>query len=501
MPLKIEDFLRTLTLPKHYFSEDFNITDKFKDEAYNFLTLLNELKDSDVIELANKDKEQEFQKQLIDIVDIVAKNIESIVTIFSNYEDSDLKAAQEEFDNLMIRIKDDIFIASIYKDYVKLRNNGKDTYASLRITPGYEYYRIRPAEYEDINIEKNSDELFHIPLGKRAYSNNQRFSLAGFPSLYLSTMLPLAWQECGYPQKYYYSTYKYTPKYEYTSNKTKLSEIYDDNLRFLGLYSPYEIYYWGMTVKYNYFDLWLEVISRYLKTYPLTLACSFVNHSGKVPFKQEYIIPQMLLQWVKRNSDFVQGISYFSCIDRTKFQSKWMAYNIVVLALPELDNKGYSKTLRDLFNWSKPNFYTPPLIDKKKNYKDREVMHKLIEKTTYIKLNNLPNSMIEYLNNLNQIACCFMSLLENASTMDMELAIHILDLLWKNSETLEKMNIEDIINKSSDDNTWINTTTDIERESICIKFREFCECLLVKSNYENRLSNIIHKYETTLWNY
>ncbi len=50
---------------------------------------------------------------------------------------------------------------------------------------------------------------FYIPLSKKAFVNNERFSLAGFPSLYLSSMLLLAWQECGYPKKYYYSEYQY----------------------------------------------------------------------------------------------------------------------------------------------------------------------------------------------------------------------------------------------------------------------------------------------------
>lgn len=59
------------------------------------------------------------------------------------------------------------------------------------------------------SIQSNPDELFYIPLSKKAFVNNERFSLAGFPSLYLSSMLLLAWQECGYPKKYYYSEYQY----------------------------------------------------------------------------------------------------------------------------------------------------------------------------------------------------------------------------------------------------------------------------------------------------
>ena len=63
--------------------------------------------------------------------------------------------------------------------------------------------------------------------------------MAGFPSLYLSTALPLAWQECGYPQKYYYSEYKYEKMWDKERN-------YEEELKFLALYSPREICWWGI---------------------------------------------------------------------------------------------------------------------------------------------------------------------------------------------------------------------------------------------------------------
>ena len=77
-------------------------------------------------------------------------------------------------------------------------------YTKFRLRSGELFYRVRSVEGTRKDIESNPDELFHIPLSKKALTNNERFSLAGFPSLYLATMLPLAWQESGYPQRYYY---------------------------------------------------------------------------------------------------------------------------------------------------------------------------------------------------------------------------------------------------------------------------------------------------------
>lgn len=93
------------------------------------------------------------------------------------------------------------------------------------------------------DIQNNPDELFHIPLTKKAFTSNERFSLAGFPSLYLSSMLPLAWQECGYPKKYYYSEFQY----EKLCGSIDERQI-ENELKFLALYSPDEICDWGISV-------------------------------------------------------------------------------------------------------------------------------------------------------------------------------------------------------------------------------------------------------------
>jgi hypothetical protein len=357
MEFKIENLMRKIALPKRYFNNDFIISDKFREETDTFVSLLRQCNGKEF----NADKEAKIKQKVPEICDTAKLNIDSVLNIIKQYENADLKTAQEEFDILMSRIKDDIFISSI-DDHVQITTEDQTFRTSFRTTSGYRYFRVRPVEYESFNISQNADELFHIPLSKRAYTNNERFSLAGFPSLYLSTMLPLAWQECGYPQKYYYSEYQYERSYGSTYENC----LFEKELRFLSLYSPDEICNWGTSVKYNDFDLWIEVVTKYLKSYPLILACSFVNQSGKVPYKQEYIIPQMLMQWVQRNNLTVQGISYFTCIDTSMWPSQWCAYNIVIPAVAPYDDKMYSNILRDKFCWTVPQLFTL-------NYKDRKL--------------------------------------------------------------------------------------------------------------------------------
>ena len=66
-----------------------------------------------------------------------------------------------------------------------------------------------------------------------------------------------------------------------------------------------------------------SVRAAYLLWYPLIAACSYISVSKKDPFAAEYIIPQLLMQWVRCEigsqpgieDEYSQliGIRYFSC--------------------------------------------------------------------------------------------------------------------------------------------------------------------------------------------
>ena len=244
MNLKIEDLMKKIELPKRYFNNNFIISEKFSEEKEKFLSLIRQCKGEEF----DDDKKLQIEKNISQVIQVADDISNMILEIFECYENADYKKAQELMDGLMSRLEQDIFTGSI-DDRVCINCDGKNYYTRFRLNPGYRFFRVRAVDYESPAIQKNADELFYIPLSKRAYSNNERFSLVGFPSLYLSTMLPLAWQECGYPQKYYYSEYQYKYSVDLNSGKRKL----ENELKFLLLYSPNEIAIWGTSVKYNNF--------------------------------------------------------------------------------------------------------------------------------------------------------------------------------------------------------------------------------------------------------
>ncbi len=443
MGLNVEEFLYSIDLPKSYFDADFDIKNRFKEEAKKYLELVDKLD----VRFKNEKEQSKFETKLMDSKNIIEENIESINKIFRCYEESDLKNVQIEMDNLMDRLKEHIFLTSL---------NGKtrihlpiEVFIHLRDTHPDRFYRIRKVEKRSVEIEKDKNQLFHLPFSKRAYSSNDRFSLSGFPSLYLSTSLQIAWQECKYPSSYYFSIYDWE-KQERERSDTKIN--------LLGLFSPNEIKLFGSSTKYNDFDLWLNIFIRYLIQYPLVLACSFVNHRGDAPFKQEYIIPQLLLQWVKRNHETVKGISYFSCVDSKLFNREWSGYN-VVFPISDIDEQNkYSSELTKYFDWSDPEFYSITSSDfiewnKYSKYLD----HSIRKMKTF--LNTLGNSynlsdmnkVSGFVDEIITIYGCFYSLCKNKDSMDMELFLHVMNMIKKNIDKVKdeysKLNKE--INKRS----------------------------------------------------
>lgn len=490
--MSIEDFLRKITLPKRYFGENFVIAKKFEEEKTSFFKNFVLCDGSEFSE----PQHQKAAKVLSDIRHSIEQNFESILEVLAYHENADPKASQIAFDTLMENIKDDLFIGTI-DDWLKINVGDKSFYTGFRISRGHEFFRVRPTEFFSDEISGNADEMFHIPISKRQNASNGRFSLAGFPSLYLSTMLPLAWQETGYPTKYYYSEYQYEYSYNSTSRKRELS----DELQFVSLYSPNEINFWGAAIKYNNFDLWLEVIARYLKTYPLTLACSFVNSSGNAPYKQEYIIPQMLMQWIQRNSAKVQGITYFTCLETSTITSGWCAYNIALPALQPHDEKMYSIRLKERFRWSKPFYYSIPVTDKKLNELDRKTLDNFIREITgAISTLDFPDKLRDCLREMLNISSCLQSLFDCACSTDMRLVLHMLSSIRSNYQNVNKISLDERIAEAKTDTSSRAIKHHLNLDEVCNVFAQFYNRFVERGNNTGEISKLIDKYSLTTWN-
>jgi hypothetical protein len=190
---------------------------------------------------------------------------------------------------------------------------------------GYkDFYRIR---VNDSKYPLERKDLFHIPFQKRGRVKTQRYSIPGFPSLYLSNSIYVAWEELKRP---------------------KLEEIQAARFR-----NKYTLILVDLTTDKYSKRYKTEVLSdqiSQLLLWPLVFICSIKTKFPEDSFKPEFIVPQLLLQWLRKNSDIVTGIKFSSThIDFEKTKSTGLFFNVVI---PVFENKesGFCKYLSEAFN-------------------------------------------------------------------------------------------------------------------------------------------------------
>lgn len=183
------------------------------------------------------------------------------------------------------------------------------TYSLNKNTP---FIRLRYSESDLIHRK----DIFHIPYTLRHNISQQRFSITGVPCLYLSGCAFTAWLEL---------------------NKPNFS-----NLWCAGFIANTEIKVLDLAIRID------SIInetnnSGKLIFYPLVIATSFATKYPRSPFKEEYIISNILLQAIINHTD-LKGIRYFSTkISNYDPDYAWMASNIVLPARSE--TKEFDETL------------------------------------------------------------------------------------------------------------------------------------------------------------
>lgn len=210
------------------------------------------------------------------------------------------------------------------------------------------YFRIRPDKGDE------RKDLFHIPFDEVTKVKAYRFSVAGFPCLYLSggpAGLSLSWFECGMPDKFYWSEFK-------LDNGVAPLYLIDLTLSpFVSALNSQRL----ITSTLNQMPI-KDFIVRMILSYPLMAACSLSVSNKNQNFIPEYIIPQMLLGWI-RKSDKFRGVAYFTCSSSKQVK----LYNAFNIALPPSNatNKGHCERLKNEFKLSQPR-----LVDLSDIFKD-----------------------------------------------------------------------------------------------------------------------------------
>ncbi|MBW4890192.1 RES family NAD+ phosphorylase [Mucilaginibacter sp. HMF5004] len=182
---------------------------------------------------------------------------------------------------------------------------------------GENFYRIRC--YKE-NFPIAIEDFFHIPFEKRGLVKTQRFSIPGFPSLYLGSSIYLCWEELNRPN----------------INEFQAVRVRNtSDLRILDLSPP------NMYVR-------SDGLYDYLMIWPLVMCCSVKVRNQDDTFKPEYIIPQLLLQWVREMSG-IDGIAYQTT--HMDFRTTLSRGDFINIVLPVKDNKsrGLCDSLKEKF--------------------------------------------------------------------------------------------------------------------------------------------------------
>lgn len=203
------------------------------------------------------------------------------------------------------------------------------------------FYRMRVM---DSIYEVSQKEFFHIPLTKRDIIRTQRYSILGYPCLYLGKSIYGCWEEMKRPNM----------------QKAAVSRFVNcEELNFLNLCLQ--------DLDFN--------IEESLKLIPIIIACMIRVANDEAMYKPEYIFPQLLMEWVLKNRKFsdsspndkkeIHGIQYFSTHYNNEFDFPCIkSYNYAIPVFSVDMRYTYCKKLTKLFEFTMP---TTNEIEKLKN--------------------------------------------------------------------------------------------------------------------------------------
>lgn len=197
------------------------------------------------------------------------------------------------------------------------------------------YFRIRKG-----NKSRSYLEMLHIPLSSRRYAATGRFSAPGMPCSYLASTAEICWYECEMPRTFQLAKYKVKSTAE---DKKRLLRL-DINPLFVKHDLP--LLYRRNDISDDQMKCFAE---QFFFIFPLLAMCSVTARKNDGDFTEEYVIPQMLMAWLRSNSTFI-GVRYYSDSSNALVRNN-MGHNVAIPVRDE-NNAGYSSEICSLFEFS-----------------------------------------------------------------------------------------------------------------------------------------------------
>jgi hypothetical protein len=189
------------------------------------------------------------------------------------------------------------------------------------------------------NSNYDWEDMFHIPFEKRGLVKTNRYSISGLPCVYLGSTPLTCWEEMGKPDLNMTHTSLFLPGENLTYfNISNPPLVMAEHLK-----KNFELYYGIEELTELY-----KILRTYMIVWPLIACCSIRVLNPGDSFKPEYIVPQLLLQWIQQSSVY-DGICYFSTKIDNYNRNNFSLYKNFAFPVKMRKEKGHCEQLREKF--------------------------------------------------------------------------------------------------------------------------------------------------------
>lgn len=261
-----------------------------------------------------------------------------------------------------------------YESIAKILSDSLYKASYLPIQPGYVLYKVRTIEkYQKLTFE----EMFHIPLNQRGIVKTQRYSAPGYPCLYLGKSINVCREELGRPRFDDLMISRFVVKNEF---------------QVLDLRVPQKD------------ELESDRLAEVLKKIPLIMSVSIVVIDTDASFKPEYIIPQLIIEYIITNNrneykegkhdlfSFILGVYYMSTHVNGELEfPEDIFYNLALPVVVVSGKETYCRLLSSCFDWTDPTSYYYEDIKEKFDsvFRDEDIDSKLSQKEVHYKYSKM----------------------------------------------------------------------------------------------------------------
>ena len=160
-------------------------------------------------------------------------------------------------------------------------------------------YKIRL----DARAVLSQKEVFHVPFEARHLVATYRYSIPGLPCLYLGGSAYVCWEECGKPALDSVHLCRFAPAsgctlrlLDFGWRPAQMAALIDSGRYANQLSRPS-----GAS----------NLVVAYALCWPLLAVCSIKVRHPAANFKPEYLVPQLVLQWLTTETD-IDGVRFFT---------------------------------------------------------------------------------------------------------------------------------------------------------------------------------------------